>query len=109
MLVPVCYFSIWFLTAARNTDSAFAICNDTTVLSVNLFILLQDSFVAFCSCWFHAVGFTTLTFNAAMNTDSAFALCSYTTVSCVILFMLVQDSFVTFCLCWFCVTLVFGF
>ena len=41
MLVPVCYFSIWFLTAARNTDSAFAICNYTTVLSVNLFILLQ--------------------------------------------------------------------
>ena len=46
MLVPVCYFRIWFLTAAaRNIDSAFANYNYTAVLCVNLFMLLQDMIV----------------------------------------------------------------
>ena len=47
MLDPMCFFSISFLTAAVNTDSPFALCNYTTVSCLNLFILLQDSFVTF--------------------------------------------------------------
>ena len=76
MLVSGCYFSISFLTAAMNIDSAFALCIKLT------YCFVCKSFHAvtrqFCHILFMLVSgcyFSISFLTAAMNIDSAFALC----------------------------------